>query len=82
MNHRLAEDLADAGYRVVLLDLPGHGRSDKPHAIALHRMDSYARRVVRLLDELGVERAVVGGVSSAPTSPSSWAWPPRSAWTA
>ena len=63
VNHRLARDLADAGYRVVLLDLPGHGRSDKLHAIALHRMDSYARRVVRLLDELGVERAVVGGVS-------------------
>ena len=63
LNHRLAQDLADAGYRVVLLDLPGHGRSDKPHAIALHRMDSYARRVVGLLDELGVERAVVGGVS-------------------
>jgi pimeloyl-ACP methyl ester carboxylesterase len=63
VNHRLAQDLADAGYRVVLLDLPGHGRSDKPHAIALHRMDAYARRVVRLLDELGVERAVVGGVS-------------------
>lgn len=63
VNHRLAEDLAEAGYRVVLLDLPGHGRSDKPHAIALHRMDSYAGRVVRLLDELGIERAVVGGVS-------------------
>jgi len=63
LNHRLAEDLAEAGFRVILLDLPGHGRSDKPHAIALHRMDSYAHRVVRLLDELGVERAVVGGVS-------------------
>jgi len=63
VTQRLAQDLADAGYRVVLLDLPGHGRSDKPHAIALHRMDSYARRVVGLLDELGVERAVVGGVS-------------------
>ncbi|MGH9047055.1 MAG: alpha/beta fold hydrolase, partial [Acidimicrobiales bacterium] len=63
LNHRLARDLADAGYRVVLLDLPGHGRSDKPHSIALHRMDSYAQRVVHLLDELGVERAAVGGVS-------------------
>jgi pimeloyl-ACP methyl ester carboxylesterase len=63
LNHRLAQDLADAGYRVILLDLPGHGRSDKPRSIALHRMDSYARRVVRLLDELGIERAAVGGVS-------------------
>ncbi len=63
LNHQLASDLADAGYRVVLLDLPGHGRSDKPQSIAQHRMDSYARRVVRLLDELGVERAAVGGAS-------------------
>jgi pimeloyl-ACP methyl ester carboxylesterase len=63
VNHRLAEDLARAGYRVVLLDLPGHGRSDKPHSIALHRTDSYARRVLGLLDELGVEQAVVGGLS-------------------
>jgi pimeloyl-ACP methyl ester carboxylesterase len=63
VNHRLAEDLCDAGYRVILLDLPGHGRSDKPHSIALHRMDSYALRVERLLDELRIERAVVGGLS-------------------
>jgi pimeloyl-ACP methyl ester carboxylesterase len=63
VNHRLAEDLTEAGYRVILLDLPGHGRSDKPHSIALHRMDSYAHRVVRLLDELEIERAVVGGMS-------------------
>ena len=30
---------------------------------AQHRMDRYARQVVALLDELGVQRAVVGGVS-------------------
>jgi pimeloyl-ACP methyl ester carboxylesterase len=63
VNHRLAMDLAEAGFRVILLDLPGHGRSDKPHSVAQHRMDSYARRVVRLLDELGVDKAIVGGVS-------------------
>jgi pimeloyl-ACP methyl ester carboxylesterase len=63
VNHRLAQDLANAGFRVILLDLPGHGRSDKPHAIALHRMDSYAKRVVHLLDELGIDHAVVGGMS-------------------
>ena len=63
VNHRLARDLAQAGYRVVLLDLPGHGRSDKPHSIGAHRIDSYAGRVLHLLDELGVERAVIGGLS-------------------
>jgi len=63
LNRRLAADLAGAGNRVVLMDLPGHGASDKPRRAAAHRMDAYARRVVALLDELGVDRAVVGGVS-------------------
>jgi pimeloyl-ACP methyl ester carboxylesterase len=62
-NRRLAGDLAAAGHRVVLLDLPGHGRSDKPRQVAAHRMDAYARHVLHLLDELGVEKAAVGGMS-------------------
>lgn len=63
MNRRLAADLADDGYRVVLLDLPGHGRSDKPRHAAAHRIDFYARYVVALLDELELDKAVIGGVS-------------------
>jgi pimeloyl-ACP methyl ester carboxylesterase len=63
VNRQLARSLAERGFRVVLLDLLGHGRSDKPHHATQHRMDRYARQVVGLLDELGVERAVVGGVS-------------------
>lgn len=63
MNRRLARDVAAAGHRVVLLDLPGHGRSDKPRHASAHRIDSYARYVVALLDELGIDEAVVGGVS-------------------
>lgn len=63
INRRLARDLADAGNRVVLLDLPGHGASDKPRRAAAHRMDAYARRVIHLLDELGLDDAVVGGIS-------------------
>jgi pimeloyl-ACP methyl ester carboxylesterase len=63
VNRRLAQDLAEAGNRVVLLDLPGHGSSDKPLRASAHRMDAYARRVIHLLDELDVSEAVVGGVS-------------------
>lgn len=63
VNRQLARSLAEHGYRVALLDLLGHGTSDKPTHATQHRMDRYAREVVALLDELGVERAVVGGVS-------------------
>jgi pimeloyl-ACP methyl ester carboxylesterase len=63
VNRRLARDLADAGNRVILLDLPGHGSSDKPLVASAHRMDAYARNVVALLDELHIDRAVVGGMS-------------------
>lgn len=63
INRRLAASLAGEGYRVLLLDLLGHGRSDRPRHASAHRMDLYARQVVALLDDLGIERAVVGGVS-------------------
>lgn len=63
MNRALARTLAGAGNRVVLLDLLGHGRSDKPRHAGYHRMDLYAHQVIALLDHLGVERAVVGGAS-------------------
>jgi pimeloyl-ACP methyl ester carboxylesterase len=63
MNRRLATDLAARGFKVVLLDLPGHGLSDKPKRASYHRMDTYARHVVALLDHLGIDRAVIGGVS-------------------
>jgi pimeloyl-ACP methyl ester carboxylesterase len=63
LNRRLATDLAAAGHRVILLDLPGHGLSDKPRRASYHRMDTYARHVEALLDHLEIDKAVVGGVS-------------------
>jgi pimeloyl-ACP methyl ester carboxylesterase len=63
LNRGLATSLAKAGNRVILLDLPGHGASDKPRRAAAHRMDEYAWRVVHLLDHLEIDAAVVGGVS-------------------
>jgi pimeloyl-ACP methyl ester carboxylesterase len=63
VNRRLAVALAERGNRVVLLDLLGHGRSDKPTRAADYRMDLYVGQVLRLLDHLGVDRAVLGGLS-------------------
>jgi pimeloyl-ACP methyl ester carboxylesterase len=63
LNRGIAQALAEQGYRVVLLDLLGHGRSDKPTHASTYRIDSYAEQVIALLDHLGVEEAVLGGIS-------------------
>lgn len=63
LNRGIALALAERGHRVVLLDLLGHGRSDKPVHASQYRIDSYADQVFALLDHLGAEQAVLGGVS-------------------
>jgi pimeloyl-ACP methyl ester carboxylesterase len=47
----------------VTLDLLGHGRSDRPADPLVYSMSSFADQVEALLDHLGVEQAVVGGLS-------------------
>ena len=63
LNRGIAQALAEQGYRVALLDLLGHGRSDKPTHASTYRIDSYADQVIALLDHLGVDKAVLGGIS-------------------
>ncbi|HEU5159691.1 MAG TPA: alpha/beta fold hydrolase [Streptosporangiaceae bacterium] len=63
LSRGVARALAARGNRVVLLDLLGHGRSDKPRHAGPHRMDLYAEQVLCLLDELDVDEVVLGGVS-------------------
>ena len=63
LSRGLARRLAARGNRVVLLDLLGHGRSDKPRHAGPNRMDLYADQLLCLLDELGVDQVVLGGVS-------------------
>ncbi|MEV1024203.1 alpha/beta fold hydrolase [Streptomyces sp. NPDC050264] len=56
-----AAALTAAGYRVLTPDLRGYGESDvTPGSVPLSR---FAEDAAALLDHLGVERAVVGGVS-------------------
>jgi pimeloyl-ACP methyl ester carboxylesterase len=62
-NRDIAGALAAEGYRVILLDLLGHGRSDRPVKAAEHRIDFYAEQVLGLMDHLGLDRAILGGVS-------------------
>lgn len=52
--------LMPAGHRLVVLDLLGYGRSDRPlaRAVGVH---AHAERVVQLLDELHIERACIVG---------------------
>jgi len=63
LSRGLARTLAAQGNRVVLLDFLGHGRSDKPRHAGAHRMDLYGEQALCLLDELGVDQVVLGGVS-------------------
>lgn len=63
MHEPLARAIASHGYRVVTLDLLGHGRSDRPRDPRRYSMTAFGRSVVGLLDHLGVESAVVGGTS-------------------
>lgn len=63
LNRGIAEALAERGNTVVLLDLLGHGHSAHPTHASAYRIDSYASQLFALLDHLGVEQAVFGGLS-------------------
>jgi pimeloyl-ACP methyl ester carboxylesterase len=59
----LADALVDRGNRVILIDLLGHGESDKPGHSRHYTMDIFGRQVLGLLDHLDISSAVVGGTS-------------------
>src|SRR5215207_3801797 len=63
MQQPLARALAGQGLHVVTLDLLGHGRSDRPADPLVYSTTAFAEQVVALLDHLGAEKAVVGGLS-------------------
>jgi pimeloyl-ACP methyl ester carboxylesterase len=53
--------LRDAGYQVIVPDLRGYGRSDKPTAVAAYAMREIVGDVAAMLDQLDIERAHVVG---------------------
>src|SRR6185436_2853588 len=54
--------LAAAGFRVIALDLPGYGDSEKPPD-ARYTIDSQAYAVVGLMNRLGIDEATIVGAS-------------------
>lgn len=62
-HYPLADALAERGNRVILVDLLGHGESDKPAHSRYYTMELFGRQVVALLDHLDIGEAVIGGTS-------------------
>lgn len=60
--HRLRDDLGDR-FTTILVDLPGHGRSDAPEDPGRYALSRFADDLVRVLDALRVPRAAVLGYS-------------------
>lgn len=56
-------DALAARFRLVLVDLIGHGGSDASLDAARYRMEAHARDVIAVLDHAGIDRAAVWGAS-------------------
>lgn len=55
--------LRDAGFRVLAMDVRGHGDSDKPYDPAVYTTGHMVDDAIRLLDHVAAERAIVMGYS-------------------
>ncbi len=63
MHGPLASAIASRGYRVLCLDLLGHGDSDRPPEMSNYSMTIFGGQVIGLLDHLEIDQAVIGGTS-------------------
>ena len=59
----LYKDLLDEGYRVILLDLRGNGKSGKPHNPIAYSHDAEAKDIIGLMNFLGTPHYSVVGYS-------------------
>jgi pimeloyl-ACP methyl ester carboxylesterase len=75
---RTAQRLSASGYRVVAIDMPPLGYSERPTTPAYSRVDQ-ARRLIGTLDALGVQRAIFLGHSFGARAAAEAAlrWPER-----
>jgi pimeloyl-ACP methyl ester carboxylesterase len=63
MYDHVAPEMAERGIRVITIDLLGHGASDMPFDKRAYSMSDYGDQLAALIDELNLDRPVVGGTS-------------------
>jgi pimeloyl-ACP methyl ester carboxylesterase len=55
--------LLNSGYKVIILDMRGNGKSDKPHDTAAYENDAEAKDIMRLMDLLKIKQYSAIGYS-------------------
>lgn len=60
---KLYDDLQKAGYKVIVIDQRGNGRSDKPHTDAGYTNDAEAKDIMGLMTSLNIKQYDVVGYS-------------------
>ena len=63
MYDNLAPEMEARGFRVITVDLLGHGASDMPFDMRAYSMTAFADQIAALIDHLELDRPVVGGTS-------------------
>ncbi len=56
-------DLLNSGYKVIILDMRGNGRSDKPHDSTAYDNDAEAKDIMLLMDHLNIKQYSAVGYS-------------------
>jgi pimeloyl-ACP methyl ester carboxylesterase len=59
----LYSDLLEAGYKVIILDQRGNGKSDKPNNDDAYANDAEAKDIMRLMKKIGIRKYNVVGYS-------------------
>ncbi|HEY5823326.1 MAG TPA: alpha/beta hydrolase, partial [Cyclobacteriaceae bacterium] len=52
----LHQDLINGGFKVIILDQRGNGKSDKPHELKFYENDAEAKDIMGLMKSLGIKK--------------------------
>jgi pimeloyl-ACP methyl ester carboxylesterase len=63
MYDHVAPEMAEHGIRVITIDFLGHGASDMPYDKRKYSMSDFGDQLAALIDELKLDRPIVGGTS-------------------